>query len=337
MKLSQYQPLATHRVLVYGPPKVGKTVLVGQLASHYKLIWLDIEKGVNSLIANVPAQYHDNIELIQIPDTKEFPMAIKTVMKVLTGARVNICWEHGAVECPLCKKAKPEQFTVIEMNAASNDTVLVVDSATQLKTSAINNITQGKDVDYKLERDDWGQLGKIMEWVYSHIQAAKFNVVVISHEMMAELENGAKRIVPVGGTENFSKSVAKYFDEVVYCEVKNKKHLAASSTGYALNIITGSRSNTSIEKLETPSLLPIFEGTLRAKQEPAAQSTQASEQVAEQVEKQEAKPVQPIATKMLADAQAKVAAGEQPAAKPMTALEKLRAQQAAKKAAGTGS
>lgn len=339
MKLSQYKALATHRLLVYGQPKSGKTVLTGMLATKFKLIWIDLERGINSVLTNLPAQYHDNIELIQIPDTKEYPMGIKTVMKILTGAKCNICWAHGANECPICKKEAPANFTEIEMNKADNDTILVIDSATQLKTSALNNITTGKDAEYKLQRDDWGNLGRILEWVYSHVQAAKFNVVVISHEMLVEQDTGVKKIMPVGGSENFSKQFAKYFDEVVYCEVKNKKHIAASSTGYALNIVTGSRSNTVIERLAEASLLPIFEGTLEAK---AAASQPVAAQVTEQVAKQEVKQVPTVAQQVLQQAQTRVAQAANVAVnnvnsnqqKPMSALEKLKAQQAAKKAAG---
>ena len=57
----------------------------------------------------------------------------------------------------------------------------------------------------------------------------------------------------------FRSNTAKYFDEVVYCEVRNKKHVAASATTYANNILTGSRSGTILES--TPgeaNLVSIF-------------------------------------------------------------------------------
>ena len=38
-----------------------------------------------------------------------------------------------------------------------------------------------------------------------------------------EGEDGRKKIVPVCGSSKSSRNTAKYFDEVVYCEVKNKK------------------------------------------------------------------------------------------------------------------
>ena len=58
-----------------------------------------------------------------------------------------------------------------------------------------------------------------------------------------------------------SRNTAKYFDHVVYCEVKNRKHSFASSTTYAGNILTGSRTDIALEADATPSLLRIFTGS----------------------------------------------------------------------------
>jgi hypothetical protein len=72
------------------------------------------------------------------------------------------------------------------------------------------------------------------------------------------MEDGKKKIVPVGGTSNFSKTFAKYFDHVVYCEVLNMRHKFASKTTYSTSVLSGSRTNAELEKMETPSLLTIF-------------------------------------------------------------------------------
>jgi hypothetical protein len=90
------------------------------------------------------------------------------------------------------------------------------------------------------------------------VQQSKYNIVCITHETETEMEDGRKKLVPVAGTASFSRNTAKYFDDVIYCEVKNKKHQFASSTTYANNILTGSRSAVSLETDERPSLLKIF-------------------------------------------------------------------------------
>ena len=257
MKLSDYQPSASRRILVYGAPKTGKTVLAGQLASHFNLKYVGLENGANSLITGVPKEFHKNIELIQIPDSREFPIAIETCLKLFTGAAGTICNKHGKWNCPLCAKT-PEELTAIELNALTNKDILVLDSATQLTNSCISHICKGKADDYKMDYDDWRKLGTILDRVFSQIQQAGYNVIVISHETMTEMVDGKMKIVPVAGTSNFSKTFAKYFDDVVYCEVVNKKHRFASSTGYAMNVISGSRSGVSIESEAVASLLPLF-------------------------------------------------------------------------------
>ena len=111
-----------------------------------------------------------------------------------------------------------------------------------------------------MEFDDWANLGKLMDVFLSHVQQANFHVVCISHETEVKMEDGKDKLVPTAGTRNFSRNTAKYFDEVIYCEVKNKKHVVGSSTTYNNNILTGSRSGTTLETDPSASLIPIFTG-----------------------------------------------------------------------------
>jgi hypothetical protein len=76
------------------------------------------------------------------------------------------------------------------------------------------------------------------------------------------MEDGKNKLVPTAGTRNFSRNTAKYFDEVIYCEVKNKKHIAASSSTYANNVLSGSRTGQVLETQANASLIPIFKGEI---------------------------------------------------------------------------
>lgn len=281
-KLSSKKASSVQSVIIYGAPKTGKTLLAGKLSEYYNIVWIDMENGHETLF-QLPEAWQDNIELISLPDTRTFPIAIETVLKIVKGGPVAICAEHGKVDCALCKRelvkkqkdleeagdekavqaVMNEYFTTINMSALGSDDLIVFDSLTQLTNSAIAHITKKEPEDYKLTYDDWGNLGKLLDIFLSHIQQAKCNVVVISHETEAEGE-GTKRktLVPVAGTRNFSRNSAKYFGHVVYCERKNKKHVFASSTTYATNILTGSRTDISLEDLEEDSLLPIFKPEL---------------------------------------------------------------------------
>jgi len=258
MKLSQKIASKSHRVLLFGPPKSGKTQLAGELSKEYNLIWFDLENGVDTLL-KLPEDQKERIEVITLPDTRSYPIAIETMLKVIKGAKNEICEAHGKVSCGLCKKDN-KPFTVVELSSLPLDTIVVVDSLTQLTNSAISHITKNQPEDYKLNYDDWGNLGKLMDTFLSHVQQSGFHIVCISHETETEMEDGKMKLVPTAGTKAFSRNTAKYFDEVIYCEVKNKKHIAASSTIYNGNILTGSRSGATLETQSEASLIPIFRG-----------------------------------------------------------------------------
>jgi hypothetical protein len=256
MKLSSKLPSKTHRVLVFGPPKSGKTELVGGLSSHFKLKYLDLENGFQTLL-KLPLPQQENIELISIPDTKIYPIAIETVLKVITGNKVEICEAHGKVTCPICKKDSAP-VSVVCLNELAQDEILVIDSLTQLSNSAMNHLTKTQDELYKPEWSDYRNQGQLLDKVLSQIQQARYNVVCITHETETEMEDGKKKLVPVAGTTSFSRNTAKYFDHVIYCELKNKKHVFASSTTYSNQVLTGSRSDVRMEDSDKPTLLSIF-------------------------------------------------------------------------------
>lgn len=273
-KLSSKTSSSNHRVLIFGGPKAGKTLLAGKLAQYYKLLWVDMENGHETLF-QLPVEWQDNIELITLPDTRSFPIAIETCLKIVKGP-VNICDTHGKVSCMLCKK---DNLPTVDVNlpAMGNDIVAVFDSLTQLSNSAIASITKGKPDDYKLDYDDWGNLGKLLDIFLSHLQQANYNVIVISHETEAETEGKKKKLVPVGGTRNFSRNIAKYFDHVVYAETKNRKHVFSSSSTGSSTILTGSRSGVSLEDdPEGGSLLQIFKPELYAGNAAVVSATQTT-------------------------------------------------------------
>lgn len=263
MKLTDYKEAAARKILVYGAPKTGKTDFVGQLAAAKKLWWLDLEDGVKTLIHSprmTPAMLA-NIELFRIPDTQIFPIAARTILKIIKGQPVKVCETHGAVGCPACANGKGVE-TLISLRDFTTNDVLVIDSVSQLAASAMNDIQKAvitaDKFDVKPDWDDYANQGRIMDRIFSIMQQAPFHVVAISHEQLVEMEDGKKKIVPIGGTSQFSKTFAKYFDDVVYCEIVNKKHKVGSSTNYSTNIISGSRSNKALEDSPNPSILELF-------------------------------------------------------------------------------
>ena len=270
-KLTKMKASKTKRFLVYGPPKTGKTKLAGALAEKFNVLFFSLENGHDTLF-QLPEEWQQRIEVIALPDTKSYPIAIETMLKVIKGGPVTICEEHGKVACPACAKLRSEGKDApavdVNLNELDDSWVVIVDSLSQLTNSAISNITKGKPDDYKMQTDDWGNLGKLMDAFLSHVQAARYNIVCISHEEVVEMNDGKEKIVAKAGTRNFSRNSAKYFDEVIYCEVVNKKHVFGSSTAYKGSIVTGSRGNFSLEDSLDPKLLDFLHPEL-AKLKPA--------------------------------------------------------------------
>ena len=127
MKLSASVQSSTHRALLFGPPKSGKSYLAGKLSSDFHILWFYLDNGVDTL-RQLPMEQQERIELISLPDSRVYPIAIETMLKVIKGAPVDICEEHGKVACALCKKdAKP--FSSIALNQLPSSTVVVVDFA----------------------------------------------------------------------------------------------------------------------------------------------------------------------------------------------------------------
>lgn len=264
MNLDEYAPSAARKILVYGPPKSGKTALAGKLAEIKRLHYFDGENSIKTLLNPdmLNPEFRKNITVYRMPDTQHFPVFADTLLKVLKGGDIKICHPHGVVSCPKCSREAPDAFTVINVDKFTLDDVLVLDSVSQLAASVMHRITAEQikkdNNDYKPTWDDYYKQGFVLDRIFSITQAAPYNIVCISHEQLVEMENGKKKLVPIGGTSNFSKTFAKYFDDVVYCDIVNGKHLAASSSTYMPNIITGSRTGKVIEKDATNAGLKLL-------------------------------------------------------------------------------
>jgi hypothetical protein len=258
------------RVLAFGDSKTGKTTLAAELAKIFKVHWFDLENGSKPLF-KLPKEQQDNIELYKIPDTRSYPIAIDTMLKVVTGVPLEICHLHGKHACDVCKKAALEKkipepyFSPFNLRSLGPKDVLVVDSTTQLGISAINHVTRNQNDEYKPEWDDWRKQGFMLDRFFSNLQQSWYNVVCIAHTTMAKMEDSTKtKLVPVAGTDNFSRNVAKYFDHVIYCELGTGRHVFGSSTTYRPQVLTGSRTDVAIEKMEHASLVPFFDGTAKS-------------------------------------------------------------------------
>ena len=251
-------------VVVYGGPKSGKGQAVAALSAKFKLIWFDLENGWEILL-KLPPEQQARIQLIKIPDTKGWPIAIETIMKVVTGGKFEICHDHGKIACAVCKKDNPAAFDTVELNACGPDTIVVIDTGSQLFESCLFHVTKGKPDDYKLMQDDWGNSGKLLSNVLSYIQQARFHCIMTAHELEVKMEDDKVKLVPAIGTTNYSSRVAGRFSHVVHLETKNGEHIGQSGSTASGRFLTGSRTDVAIEKQgKNYSLMEIFTPYLEA-------------------------------------------------------------------------
>lgn len=258
---SQIKP--NHSILIYGPPKGGKTKLVGTAAKIpqiKKIAWFDLENGSETLLKmGLSDEELSKFDVFKLPDTRENPIAIETMLRAFSAkSPINICDLHGKVECVHCK-GKPELNSQFALSQYGHEDLVIIDSGSQLGDSAVNATCKGKDILFKPGWDEFALVGKWLGDILSVIQQAhNTNFVVITHEIALEGDDGKDRFYPLMGSKAFSMKVAKYFGTVAYVHTKLGKHVAGSSSTYKPDVLTGSRVNAVLEKAKEPDMKQIL-------------------------------------------------------------------------------
>lgn len=251
----------TH-TLVVGDSGTGKSTLASKLIlSGFNLKWISTDGG-HRVISKLPIDLvRKHINIIALPDTRDYPIASQTVELLFKGGPTNICAIHGLHDCnkPVCKS---NPYTKWNFGELGEKDVVVLDHLSGVGDSYLNRITKGKAVDYKPQLDDWGSLRFHLQALGLNIQNAPYNILCLCHATMAEQEDKSRKIMPQVGSDSTSRMFAKYFDHVIYLSVRNGSHKAGSATTYEPNVITKSRSDIEIENMETISLVPFFDGTV---------------------------------------------------------------------------
>lgn len=254
---------SNHSLLVYGPPKSGKTVLVATAATIpevSKIYWFDLENGVESLLKmGLSDTEMEKIVVIKVRDTRDSPIGIETILKAFSAkAPLSICEEHGRADCASCAKEK-KPFIKWCLSQCTHNDLVVLDSGSQLGDSAMAAACLGKPQMFKPTFDEYGMVNKWLGDVMSVVQQATHtNFVVITHEIPLEDNEGKDKIYPLMGSKQFSSKCAKFFGTVAYVHKKMNKHVAGSSSTYRGDLLTGSRVNAMLEKADKPDMKAIL-------------------------------------------------------------------------------
>lgn len=260
----QYTKVAkrqAHHLCIFGDTKSGKSTFIANAAKvGFKLLWFSMDSG-DTVIDKLQEKEQELINLIKIRDTKEQPIAIHTITKVMDGGLRRICVEHGILECTGCKTAKAP-FDEVDVNKLGLDTIVVIDHMSQVSDSAIAAISKkeakGDPDGYKLDFGDWALQGAMMARILSNVQQAKFHVACLFHSAEVEMEDGQKKLVPQVGTLNFSRNAGKYFDTIIYTGVRMQKHVAGSHTTFMHNVVSGSRTDVVLKGNAVDDIIALF-------------------------------------------------------------------------------
>lgn len=281
------------KVLVYGAPKSGKSLLVAQLAEHgYTIDWFDFEFGCD-VISNLSVEAQSRIMVYSVCDNAVTRNASKLAAEFAAMKVFTVCVEHGDVNCVGCKARKLDMDTYDPREDKGPKHVTVFDTLTQLVTSVDGQLTRKeKFLDWstitKEDKKEWGHWnvqGLFLNQFLSAVQNSRGKVVCITHETDLDPEKNkrSKIVQPHVGTKNNSKHIAKYFGHVVYCKLKGNKHSVISATTDDMVIVAGSRTNINVGT-HPKGLAGCFEDL--AKYKPSTPPT-AEELEADKIEQEE--------------------------------------------------
>ena len=258
---------SNHAILIYGPPKSGKTRLAGQSAKIPEIknvYFFSLENGHETLIheCGLTEEEMDKVTVYKIQDTTDEPIAVETMLKAMSSRNdIKICDTHGRVDCAICTKAK-RSFTPFNLSKCTHSDIVIIDTGTKLGDSALAGTMIGRDSMAKPGWDEFGIQGKWLTDILSVVEQAVFtNFIVTCHALFEKDDDGTEKVFPLMGTRPFSLRVAGKFGTVVYLDKKLNKHVGGSSSTYRGNVLTGSRVGAKLEAAKEINIRSILVDT----------------------------------------------------------------------------
>lgn len=258
------------KVLLYGESGTGKSTAAAHLADHRPIIYLDLEGTSKLLIETLSEEALDNLNYVQVPDHPKMPIGIQILYNFFSGTQpLHVCEEHGRVNCGTCHKAKAS-FQDIDYREISEETIVVLDSGTQLTKSSFYNATEGIDLqktgkkgEQELDMTAYRRMEFLLDVILGGMKNAHFGVVVISHVHTATMPGGDIKFLPIIGSRNYSGKAVTYFDDVVYLQTVNRTRKIFNVQGSVMGAFTSTRSSIDLSKFPHPpthfDIYPLFD------------------------------------------------------------------------------
>lgn len=256
-------PTSNHALLLYGPPKAGKTQLAASIAEDPKVdrvFWFDLENGAETIIEMVKTgvlskEAAAKIILIRMADTRANPIACVGMIKVLNSKR-NAIYIHTPDGAIVSKPAPSDKRPILEfkLSTLTARDVIVIDTLSQLGESALNQaIASPTMAEAKATHNHYGSAGKWLGDILTIIQQATYcHFICLTQELPVErvfkddkgnvISSEVIEYLPLCGSSKMSTKVAKHFGTVIHITAhKQKGYTAGSTKDYGTKYKLGSR------------------------------------------------------------------------------------------------
>ena len=168
--------------MLWGPPKVGKTVLASQFPNPH---FIDLDKGITSVLAMTRVR---NLEV-------DFP-----VYQIDDGP----CEDPDVVKLVGPTIAKRDGWTITDklirelLRTLPFDSTLIIDNITRLGEYLVSNLKRSYNRQ-QLQIQDWGEFVSRITFLMDAIHSAAYkpNVIIIAHEQLIkdELSGRIERVI----------------------------------------------------------------------------------------------------------------------------------------------